>query len=57
VDDPSSQSRVAGVVELLDERPVDLEDVHRVPAQVAERGVASAEIIDGDAHTERSQAP
>ena len=34
--------------------PVDLEDVHRQPAQLREGRVAGAEVVDRDAHAERS---
>ena len=40
-------------VDALHEGPVDLEVVgHREVAQVVERGVAGAEVVDGDAHAE-----
>src|SRR5829696_1133559 len=44
---PGQLGVVAGVAEPLHERAVDLEDVDREPVQVAERGVAGAEVVDG----------
>ena len=41
--------------DLVDERLRDLEDVDREPLQVAERRVAGAEVVDGDAHAEVPQ--
>ena len=39
----------------VDERAVDLHDVDREAVQVAERRVAGAEVVDGEAHAERLQ--
>jgi len=38
-----------------DEGPVDLHARHGMTAQVAQRGVAGAEVVDHDAETERAQ--
>ncbi len=43
---------VGGVRDVLHEGAVDLDDVDAELAQVAERGVAGAEIVDGDAAAE-----
>ena len=40
-----------------DERAVDLHPVDREPAQVAERRVAGAEVVDGQPHAEVAQRP
>jgi hypothetical protein len=41
------------VAHALDERAVDLETVHRQTLQIRERGVAGAEVVDGQAHADR----
>ena len=43
------------LLDLLHELAVDLHAVDREAAQVAERGVAGAEVVDGDAHAELAQ--
>ena len=48
---------VAGVrLDVTDEGVVDLEDVDRKPLQIAERGVAAAEVVDREPHAQRAQA-
>ena len=37
------------------ERRVDLDDVHRQPAQVGQRRVAGTEVVDGEPHAQASQ--
>ena len=53
--DDAGDDRVAGAAqaELGDERPVDLHDVDREPAQVVERRVAGAEVVDREEHARR----
>ena len=46
---------VAAVRQVADEGAVDLEDVHRQFLEVGERGVAGAEIVNGEADTEGTQ--
>lgn len=53
VDDGLGDSAVGGrVVEVGDELAVDLEDVDRESAQLAEGAVAGAEVVDGQADSE-----
>src|SRR5712691_9039573 len=40
-----------------DERAVDLERLYRELREVAERGIAGAEVVDGDAHPQLAQGP
>ena len=42
-------------VDAVDEPLVDLQDVDRQPSDVAQRGLACAEVVDGYAHAERPQ--
>jgi hypothetical protein len=42
-------------VERADERAVELDHVDRQLAEMAQRGVAGAEVVEGDAHAERAQ--
>jgi hypothetical protein len=56
VDDRGDDRAVAGVgEEACDEGPVDLDDVRPQLLQVAERGVAGAEVVDRDADPEPAQ--
>ena len=50
----ASAARVAA--EAGDEGPVDLHDVDGEAAQVAQRRVAGAEVVDGQPHAERPAA-
>ena len=43
---------IGGTREILHEGAVDLEQVEGKTAQIAERGVAGAEIVHGDFHAE-----
>src|SRR3954454_23429601 len=49
VDELTGRTRLG---DRLDERLVDLQRVDREPAEVRERRVAGAEVVDGDAHTD-----
>ena len=59
VDDPRGDATVVGMgvaPEPLHEGPVDLHDVHGQPSEVGQRGVAGAEVVDGDEHPHGPQA-
>jgi hypothetical protein len=43
--------------DLVDEELVDLDDVDRKAAQIAQRGVAGSEIVEGETHTQRLDGP
>ena len=51
------RGRVGRAVHLRDERPVDLEHVHRELPEVGQRRVAGAEVVDGDEDAELLEAP
>ena len=56
-DDRRDDRGVAGIgAEAAHERTVDLHGVDREPLQVAERGVAGAEVVDRELHAERAHA-
>ena len=48
-------ARAAGLFKLQHKAAVDLQTVNRKLAQVAQRRVAGAEVVDGDGDTERTQ--
>ena len=56
VDERADIILIVGIAgEIAAERPVELENIHRHGAEVAERGEARAEIVDGDAAAEFAQ--
>src|SRR6267154_1557020 len=56
-DGANDRRRLRAAAEVHDEGAVDLDLVERERLQIAQRGIAAAEIVHRDAHAERLQPP
>ena len=54
-DDQLDDDLILTDLEVADEAAIDLEDVDRETPELADRGVAGAEVVDRDAHAERAR--
>src|SRR6202043_3492500 len=54
---PDDRRRLRIAPEIDDESAVDLDLVERKRLQIAQRGIAAAEVVHGNAHAERLQPP